>query len=249
MVNTVKAIKKAHPGVELVVFGETILGWYKPAGMEAYHRNTAESIPGETTRIMADLARECGIYVSFGMSELNDSRLYNAQVLLDPDGEIAAVHRKMHLKDATFHPGTIPVTITDIKGIRTGIVICYDIVSPRVMWELVKSRLDLIILSLADDRDENSFGARFNARMYDAWIVTANRYGDEAGWFWNGHVVISDPVGALRVKAQDEEQYVFHEIGFATDQSWLKRVARRTLTRMSVVFFVLRNLKIAREYI
>jgi hypothetical protein len=40
--------------------------------------------------------------------------------------------------------------------------------------------------------------------VYDAWIVTANRYGDENGYFWNGHTVISDPIGSLRASPQEK---------------------------------------------
>ena len=90
---------------------------------------------------------------------------------------------------------------------------------------------------------------RFNARMYDAWIVTANRYGDEDGYFWNGHVVISDPCGELRATGQDQEQYLVYELGFADKQSWLKRVARNAWVKTPLVFHILRNWKRAKSYL
>jgi predicted amidohydrolase len=183
------------------------------------------------------------------MSESSDGKLHNAQVLIDPAGEIQAVHRKRRLKEGTYNPGAVPVTITNIKGVNTGIVICYDAASPRTMWELMKNQLDLIILSLADDRDEGFFMAKCNARLYDAWIVTANRYGDEDGWFWNGHMVISDPLGELRVTAQDEEQYLVYELRFASSQSWLKKVMRNIFVKTPLIFYILRNWRRARSYI
>jgi len=141
------------------------------------------------------------------------------------------------------------VTLTDIKGVKTGIVICSDAASPRTMWELMKQPLDLILLSLADDGDEGLFMAKSNARMYDAWIVTANRDGDEEGTFWNGHLMISDPCGQLRVTGQDREQVLVYELGFADSQSWPKRAIRNVWVKTPLAFHILRNWKRAKSYL
>ena len=98
--------------------------------------------------------------------------MYNTQVLLNPQGQVQAIHRKWNLKpgekQANYQPGPKPVTITDINGIKTGFVICSDAANPNAMWQLMKNRLELILISLADDSDEGLFMAKFNARMYDA---------------------------------------------------------------------------------
>ena len=59
--------------------------------------------------------------------------------------------------------GIVPITITDINGIKTGIVIYSDVANPFMMWELVKNRLELVSLSLADDSDKGHLMAMFNA--------------------------------------------------------------------------------------
>jgi predicted amidohydrolase len=187
------------------------------------------------------------------MSEVDHRTLHNAQVLINPQGEIQAVHRKWNLKPAEkkagYQPGPVLVTITEIKGVRTGIVICSDTASPRVMWELMKSRLDLILLSLADDSDEGRFAAKFSARMYDAWLVTANRYGDEDGHFWNGHLVVSDPLGALRATAQDKAGYLVYEPAFDPDGPWLRRIIRNVIVKAPLPLHVLKNWRRVREYL
>ena len=250
---TLETIVQAHPSVDLVVFGEMILGWYNPSGMPAYHREIAEPIPGKTTRILGDLAARLKIHLSFGLGEIHDGALHNAQVLLNPQGEIQAVHLKCNLKPAEkkagYQPGPVPVTLTDIKGVKTGIAICSDAASPRAMWELARGRLDLIVHSLADDRDDDWFVAHFNARMYDAWVVTANRYGHEAGCFWNGHMVVSDPCGALRATSQDQERVLVYELGFGDQQAWLKRAIRNAWTKAPLPLHILRNWKTARSYL
>ena len=252
IVDTVDAILRAHPDIGLVVFGEMILGWYSPGEMPEYHRQISQPISMETLKPFSSLAARRGIYLCLGIPEMNGPSLHNTQVLINPQGDIQAIHRKWNLKPgerkANYQPGPRPVTITDIKGVKTGIVICSDAASPRTMWELMKSRLDLIILSLADDRDTDRFMAKFNARMYDAWIVTANRYGDENGTFWNGHIVISDPLGSLRVTAQDQEGYLVYELVFDTDRSWPKRLIRNMVVKASLPIHVLKNWQRIREY-
>jgi predicted amidohydrolase len=251
--NTLETITQAHPAVDLVIFGEMILGWYNPGGMPVYHRRISKPLSRETLQPFASLATRHRIHLCFGMSEISDGPLHNTQVLLTPQGEIQAVHRKWNLKpgevQANYQPGPGPVTITDIKGVKTAIVICSDAASPRGMWELMRHRPDLIILSLADDADEGQFMAKFNARMYDAWIVAANRYGEENGCFWNGHMVISDPCGALRATGQGQEQYLAYELGFADEQPWLTRAIRNMWVKAPLAFHIVRHWRRARSYL
>ena len=251
--NTLDTIAQAHPDVDLVIFGEMILGWYNPDQMPEYHHRISEPISPESLQVFASLAMQYRIHLCFGMSETDKGTLYNAQVLLNPQGEIQAVHRKWNLKPgekkANYQPGTVPVTITDIKGVKTAIVICSDAASPRVMRELMRSPIDMIILSLADDSDDNLFMAKFNARMYDAWVVTANRYGDENGRFWNGHMVISDPCGELRTTGQDKEQFLVYELRFDEKQPWLKRAIRNAWVKTPLAWQILRNWDRVKSYL
>jgi predicted amidohydrolase len=232
MERVVQAIKTAHPSVELILFGEAITSWYRPY-CDEYHRAVAEPVPGETTRAMAALARKHQLYLSFGLSESSDGSLFSSQVLINPAGEIQAVHRKMGSAPDLFEPGPTPVTFTEVNGLRTGIVICSDIASASTMWKLATQELDLILLSLADDCRAGLFAARFNARMHHAWVVTANRSGEQEGIVWDGHMAISDPRGVLRVAAQGAEQHIVYDITLpravaSTPKTFLRNVVAKT---------------------
>ena len=252
ILNRVNEIIESHPDTELVVFGEMILGWYNPEEMPEYHLKISERVSQEDIKDFVHIASHHGIYLCFGISEISEGILYNSQILLNPEGEIQAVHRKSNLKNseikAGYKAGEELVTITDIMGVKTGIVICSDAASPEIVLHLMRSNLDLIILSLADDRDEGQFMARLNARMYDAWIVTANRYGCENGRFWDGHMVISDPLGRLRVSGKGKEQYLTYELQFPAEQSRLKRLLRKIYTRFPLPVLALWNWKKIRAY-
>ena len=251
--NTLGTIAQAHPDVDLVIFGEMILGWYNPGQMPEYHHHISQPISTESLQVFSSLAVQYKIHLCIGMSEIDEETLYNAQVLLTPQGEIQAIHRKWNLKPgekkANYQPGPIPVTITDIKGVKTAIVICSDAASTTVMRELMKSRLDLIVLSLADDSDEDLFMAKLNARMYDAWVVPANLYRDQNGRFWNGHMVLPDPRGELRAPGQDKEQFLVHELRFDEKQPWLKRAIRNAWVKTPLAWHILKNWERVKSYL
>ena len=60
MVSTIETVVHDHPDVELILFGEMILGWYTPGVSPEYHRQISEPVPGETTQTLASLAQRYG---------------------------------------------------------------------------------------------------------------------------------------------------------------------------------------------
>ncbi len=236
MIAMLQTVRQAHPDVEVILFGETILGWYaRKTDTAAYHQNIAESIPGETTALMSGLAKEYGIYISFGMSEASGGKVYNSQVLIDPNGEIIAVHRKVNLQGSkVFSPGDELVTMADINGIRTAIIICSDIQDSKVRSRLIAEKPELILGSLANPSDKGWFVSGMIAKMFDAWVVTANRYGAEDRFTFDGQMIVSDPLGDLRVKTKDQEQFVYYDIGFSADRSPAVKILRRAYVGLSM---------------
>ncbi len=246
MTNFIEKIKQDYPDVELIVFGETIHGWFFNFKKTAeYHHKIAEAVPGRTTNIMSELATKNNVYLCFGINEKDGSRFYNSQVLIDSSGKITAVHRKRKMRESFFSPGEIPVTIVQIKDIRTGLVICYDVQSKEVNKALRKSKLELIIHSLADDEDPREFGIGFLARSYDAWLINANRYGEEGGHYWNGWLTITNPLGEICARGKEKEQYLYYEIGIIEKQNWFTKIIRKIYVRFGRIFHVIKNLDLA----
>ena len=241
MVKLVEEIKQNHSSVELIVFGETIHGWFFKAD---YHHRIAESIPGKTTNTIADQAKKYGVFISFGINEKDEEKFYNSQVLIDPTGEIIAVHRKRVMRESFFSPGDKPVTVTQIKDIKTGIVICYDVQSKEVNRALRQSNLDLIIHSLADDEDSRWFGTGYLARSYDAWLINANRFGKEGKKYWNGWLTITDPLGKICLSGMEKEQYLYYEIGIV-EQNRIIKAIRKFYVRTARIFHVIKNIDMA----
>ncbi len=87
--------RAAEEGCAVIVLPECLnLGWTHPSA-----RELAQPIPGRDSDILAQAAREAQIYVVAGLVERDGEKLYNAAVLISPDGVIRLKHRKINELD------------------------------------------------------------------------------------------------------------------------------------------------------
>jgi predicted amidohydrolase len=85
----------AGQNCDIVVLPECLdLGWTHPSA-----RSLARPIPGDYCDRLADAARAAGIHVVAGLTEQAAPVVYNAAVLLSPQGEILHRHRKINVLD------------------------------------------------------------------------------------------------------------------------------------------------------
>jgi deaminated glutathione amidase len=199
----------------------------------------AEPLAGPTCGRFADLARRLGIYLLLGsFNERSDeaARCYNTSVLFDPDGEILATYRKIHLFDvdipelrfaesATCKPGNEVVVAASPIG-AIGMTICFDVRYPELYRRLTE--LGAVILTvpsaftLATGKDHWSTLLRARAIECQSYLVAPAQYGkhDDQGLreSW-GHAMIVDPWGTPVATASDGEALALAEID-------LERVAR-----------------------
>ena len=96
--------------------------------------DTAEPIPGPTTNALRDIAKECGVVVIGSLFERRTAGVYhNSAVVIDADGSLAGVYRKMHIPDDPlyyekyyFTPGDLGFQAFDTKFARVGVLVCWD---------------------------------------------------------------------------------------------------------------------------
>ena len=91
----------AARGCRLVVLPECLdLGWTDPSA-----RDLARPIPGpHADRLAPRRHASTDIYVAAGLVERAGDRLYNAAVLIDPEGRILLHHRKINELDIAPRP-------------------------------------------------------------------------------------------------------------------------------------------------
>jgi predicted amidohydrolase len=157
---------------ELVVFPELVVhGHCTPNTWEL-----AEPIPeGPSVQRLIELARRYGMILSVGMSEKEREIVYNAQVLVGPQGYIGK-QRKLHLSrdEVGFYKGGREIVVFDIGKCKVGTVICYDNWFPEIARILALRGADVILMPHAarekgwDDTPESEAAAR--RHMFDFYM-------------------------------------------------------------------------------
>jgi predicted amidohydrolase len=107
----------------------------------------AEIIPdGKTTEALCGIARRKNMHLVGGMIEKAGDRLYNAAILVSPQGHLAT-YRKVHLfneENLWFTPGDKAFEVYDIGLCKLGIMICFDWIFPESMRVLALKGAEVV---------------------------------------------------------------------------------------------------------
>jgi predicted amidohydrolase len=144
--------------------------------------SVAESVPeGPTTQRLLRACRETGRSIVFGLPERAGDRIYNAAVLVTPEGA-AATYRKAHLFDTetlVFDRSEASQGIARAAGATIGLMICFDWRFPEVARllalrgaEVLAHPSNLVLPYCQDAMVTRSLENR-------VFTVTANRTGTE----------------------------------------------------------------------
>ena len=138
-------------GVDLVVLPELILpGYNRPED----HRAQAQPLGGEWCNAMGDIARKYDCAICFGWAERLGDDVFNAASVLDKTGTQVGHYRKIQLfgemERASFAFGTETPPVFELNGVRTGLLICYDIEFPEHARTLARAKAELILVPTAN---------------------------------------------------------------------------------------------------
>jgi len=216
-------VKAREQDAELVIFPELSLTGYM---LRDQIYELAETIPGPSTRLLEKLARKMETYIVFGMPELSEktqATIYNAAVLIGPDGLIGK-YRKMYLPTHSvfeekryFRPGyQTAVFETDLGKI--GLIICYDIFFPEVSRLTRLKGAQLIVCISASPAVRRTFFETLTAARAienTAFLAYVNLVGIEDGLQFRGGSRLIGPNGKVLVRAKyDEEDLVIGEVNY-----------------------------------
>lgn len=235
--NLDKAVERtrraAAAGAQIVCLQELFRSHYFCREERAELFDLAETIPGESTRVLGALARELGVSIIASLFEKRAAGLYhNTAVLLNPSGEISGLYRKMHIPEDPlyfekfyFTPGDTGFRVFETPFARAGILVCWDQWYPEGARLTALQGADILFYPTAigwHPSEKAEFGAqqldawqtiqRAHAIANGIWVAAVNRTGFEgtpdAGLEFWGHSFIADPFGVIVAEAGAEEERV-----------------------------------------
>lgn len=201
----------AGAGAQLAVFPE---GTQARFGTDL--RAAAEPTDGAFCRGLAEAVRDHGVAAVAGVFEPGPGRLvYNTAVMFDARGNLAAAYRKIHLFDALGQRESDQVAagdevvVTDLGGLRVGVLICYDIRFPEHARALIARGADLIVIPAgwaAGLFKEEHWVTLIRARAIEntVWVAAADQVPDPAepptrAPTGSGRSMLVDPMGTVRL--------------------------------------------------
>ncbi len=216
----------AGRGAKLIALPENI----HYIGLNSIEEGVPESIPGQTTDMLAKKAKEHGVYLHGGsMAELipGEKKFYNTNVMFDPSGAIIAKYRKLHTFDVTMpdgsqlresdkvKPGSDIVTVDTELG-TLGFSICYDIRFPELYRLLALAGARIIFtpanFTLPTGKDHWEAILRTRAIENGCYVVAPAQIGKKPKFTAFGNSMVIDPWGTVIARSKEAPGVTIAEI-------------------------------------
>ncbi len=224
----------ARRGAQLIVLQELHNSLYFCQVEDVNNFDLAETIPGPSTDFFGQLAQELGIVIVTSLFEKRAPGLYhNTAVVIEKDGSIAGIYRKMHIPDDPayyekfyFTPGDLGFHPIETSVGRLGVLICWDQWYPEAARLMALQGAQILIYPTAIGY-ESSDSKEEQQRQREAWttvqrghavanglpVITVNRVGlepDLSGQtngiqFWGSSFAVG-PQGELHYQACDDDE-------------------------------------------
>jgi N-carbamoylputrescine amidase len=237
--NLEKAVAKveeaARAGARIVCLPELFRSRYFCQREDTAIFDLAEPVPGPTTEALGRAARDNGVAVVAPVFERRAPGLYhNSAAVIDADGTLAGLYRKMHIPDDPayyekfyFTPGDLGFPAFDTAAGRVATLICWDQWYPEGARLAALAGASVLFYPTAigwhpHEKDEHGAAQR------DAWrtvqrghaianglyVAAVNRVGLEepegggAGIEFWGTSFVADPQGVLVAEASTGREEV-----------------------------------------
>ena len=128
------AERAARRGAQIICTQELFRSQYFCQAEKHQSFKLAEPIPGPSSRAFQALAKKCGVVVIASLFERRAAGLYhNTAVVIDADGTLLGIYRKMHIPDDPlyyekfyFTPGDTGFRAWQTRFGKIGVLICWD---------------------------------------------------------------------------------------------------------------------------
>ncbi len=232
LAGTIEAVRDAAKrGAQVICLEELFRSQYFCRDENAENFDLAEPVPGPTTEAIGKLARQLGVVIVASIFERRAPGLYhNTAAVLDADGALLGLYRKMHIPDDPlyyekfyFTPGDLGFPNFNTRYGRIGALVCWD------QWYPEGARLSSlrganILFYPTAIGWHPSEKAQFGPAQLDAWrtiqrshaiangifVAAVNRVGfegppDSGLEFW-GSSFVCDPFGQVIAEASTNKE-------------------------------------------
>ena len=189
----------AGNGADFILLPEAMdLGWTDPSAL-----TDAEPVPGgKTCSYLADQAKEHEVYICSGLIAKAGEKVYNSAVIVNPEGELILLHRKINELDIghPYYALGHRLNVCETEFGTVGLMICADAstgdqVIPRA---LAYMGADVILspsswaVEADHDNEKEPYGGMWKdaykpvARDFRVWIASCSNVGWMTGGPWQG---------------------------------------------------------------
>lgn len=233
----------ARGGAQVVCLPELFRTPYFCQTEETAFFDLAEPLPGPTTDALSAAARSAAVVVIAPVFERRAPGVYhNSAAVIDADGTIAGIYRKMHIPDDPafyekfyFTPGDLGFPAFDTRAGRIGTLICWDQWYPEAARLTALAGAGVLFYPTAigwHPGEKREHGER----QHDAWrtvqrghaiangvyVAAVNRVGREIPpgggdgiEFWGSSFLCGPQGEILAEAAADREEILFAEVDLA----------------------------------
>ncbi len=219
----------AKRGAQIISMQRTFLSPYFCRVEDADLFDLAEAIPGPTTEVMSKIASELKVALVVSIFERRAAGIYhNSAVVLDADGAMLGIYRKMHIPDDPsyyekfyFTPGDLGFPTFQTKYGRVAVQICWDQWYPEGarLASLHGANVIFYPTSIGWHPKEK---AEFGAAQLDAWRTIQRSHAIANGVY----VAVANRVGLEGRRIRDWNSGEIHSWPRRSAKCWWK--LRRT---------------------
>lgn len=208
------------PWIEMVILNELAV-----CGASV---DTAEALPSDAEKQLADMSRELGIWLVTGsLYEKVGNEVFNTTSVINPGGDVVCRYRKMYPffpyeNGVTEGQDTVTFDVPDVG--RFGLSICYDMWFPEHSRALAMDGAEVILhptMTNTQDRDIERSIVRATAAQNQAYVIDVNSCGAQA----YGKSIIVGPEGEIIHEAGEIEEIMLVEV----DLDRVRRTRQRGL--------------------
>ena len=217
----------ASTGADVVVLPEK---WNAIGDAGVLHAAAEPLAGGESVEAMTEWARRHGVTLVGGsITERREGRekLSNTSLVFDPEGNVVATYRKIHLFDVEVagvtyreseaeEPGDEAV-VASVEGWGIGLSVCYDIRFPELYRILTLEGAEVLTVpahfTTPTGKDHWHVLLRARAIENQSYVAAAAQVGETLpGKPAYGRSLVADPWGTVLAQAPDVETVIVAEL-------------------------------------